>query len=147
MTQGIRWTKFMQPWEAAQFCEAMVLSHGVLDLATWVQEERQGHLVYRTDIQNREVTVWREANGQLVWDFVHPQWIAESQIDQFHALLKARGFTGTRTDETTPPRHLVTFQQGQRRLVLHTSQREYKTRAWLAMLADTFLSDYGFGET
>ena len=63
----------MQQWEATQFCEALVISPEGLDLAAWVQEERQGHLVYRTDINTREVTVWREKNGQRIWDSVHPE--------------------------------------------------------------------------
>jgi hypothetical protein len=147
MTQWIRWVEFMQPWEAVQFCKAIVSSHEELDLVAWKQEERQGRLIYRADICGQEVTVWREASGQLAWDSVHYTWIAEDQIDQLHQLLKARGFTGTRTDETTPTKHVVTFQQGQERLVIRASQREYLTLRLLAVLADDFMSHYRFGTT
>jgi len=137
----------MQPWEEVQFCKAIISSHEELDLVAWVQEERQGRLIYRADIGGQEVTVWREASGQLARDSVHYTWIAEDQIDQLHRLLRARGFTGTRTDETTPIKHVVTFQQGEARLVIRASQREYLTLRLLAVLADSFLSDCRFGPT
>ncbi|SRR6266700_16209 len=50
MTQWIRWVEFMQPWEAVQFCKAIVSSHEELDLVAWIREERQGRLIYRADI-------------------------------------------------------------------------------------------------
>jgi hypothetical protein len=76
---------------------------------------------------------------------VHSHWLAEHQVDQLHALLKARGFTGTRTDETRQASHLVTFEQGKARLVMHAARNASKPLWWLTMMADDVLRDASLG--
>jgi len=63
----------------------------------------------------------------------------EHQIDQLHELLKARGVTSTRTDDSTR-HHVVIFQQGDQRLEVHASRAEPQTDAQLLAIAQCFMA-------
>lgn len=138
MTRWINWTDFMQPDELVLLKEKTGLFS--LDLAAWVQEEREGHLAYTTQFDTVDLAVWRDERGQLAWASIHPRWIPEHQIDQLHELLKARGFTGTRRDDYTRY-HIVVFQQGEQRLEVHATRAEPQTSARLEAVASVFVDD------